>query len=299
VSDIPPGPWRWVRVNPGLLAQPEPPSALSPEIDELVRDGGVEEQGWGLVAADGSPVLICESGWGSPELAGGIPGPVADLLARTPELAELPAGGGAVMTRDQLRSWLLGCVVAGRVVADPDGTRALAQANLARLHQAHPRAAVWPDQWQRLLDGPLADLLTTLTSPSPAARDLRQNTPFAGVLTDEERERVLQTARGLRPPVAGELVDRFRRLPPVDADRLRADVDAAVDQRLPEAGRTATRGEVWAVRAELRRLAETQGLRDLRVDQLGVILVTMPADDSGYGALKRFASAASAAVGCG
>jgi hypothetical protein len=80
VSDIPPGPWRWVRVNPGLLAQPEPPSALSPEIDELVRDGGVEEQGWGLVAADGSPVLICESGWGSPELAGGIPGPVADLL---------------------------------------------------------------------------------------------------------------------------------------------------------------------------------------------------------------------------
>jgi hypothetical protein len=117
------------------------------------------------------------------------------------------------------------------------------------------------------------------------------------VLTDEERDRVLQTARALRPTAADELVDRFRRLPPVDADRLRADVDAAVDQRLSGAGRTATRGEVWAVRAELRRLAETQGLRDLRVDHLGVVLVTMPADDSGYGSLKRFAAAAAAAVG--
>jgi len=165
----------------------------------------------------------------------------------------------------------------------------------ARLRQAHPRAAVWLDQWQRLLDGPLADLLTTLTSPSPAARDLRQNTPFAGVLTDEERERVLQTARALRP--ADELVDRFRRLPPVDADRLRADVDAVVDQRLPGVEHTATRGEVRAVRAELRRLAEIQGLRDLRGDQLGVVIVTMPADDSGYGSLKRFAAAAAAAVG--
>lgn len=31
---------------------------------------------------------------------------------------------------------------------------------------------------------------------------------------------------------AGELVRRYRRLPPVDADRLRADVDAVVDQSL-------------------------------------------------------------------
>ncbi len=298
MTNVPRRPWRWVRINPGLLAQRDPPSELSPEIDEMVRDSSVGERGWGLVADDGSPVLICESGWGSPEVAGGIPGPVADLLARAPELAgPPPEETEARLTQDQLRSWLLGYAVAGRVVANPDATRALARTNLARLRETAPRAAVWLDEWERLLAGPLPELLLALTSPSERSRELRQNTPFAGVLTDEERERVLQTARAIRPPDADELVDQFRRLPAVDPSGLRADVDAAVDQRLPGAGRSATQDEMLAMREELRRLAEAHDLRDPRVDQLGAVIVTPPADDPGYGSLKRFAAAAAAAVG--
>jgi hypothetical protein len=86
-------------------------------------------------------------------------------------------------------------------------------------------------------------------------------------------------------------------LPAVDARGRRADVDAAVDQRLPGAGRTATRREVLEVREELRLLAEAHGLRDPRVDQLGAVIVTPPDDDPGYGSLKRFAAAAAEAVG--
>ncbi|MBM7805040.1 hypothetical protein JOD57_000877 [Geodermatophilus bullaregiensis] len=41
-----------------------------------------------MVAADGTPLLWSESGFASPEVAGGLPGPIADLLARAPELAE-------------------------------------------------------------------------------------------------------------------------------------------------------------------------------------------------------------------
>ncbi len=37
---------------------------------------------------------------------------------------------------------------------------------------------------------------------------------------------------GRRPMTATALVERFRRLPPVDAAALRADVDAAVEQAL-------------------------------------------------------------------
>jgi len=50
-------------------------------------------------------------------------------------------------------------------------------------------------QWQELLDGPLDQLLMALTSPSQRSRDLRQNSPFAGVLTDAERLAALRTAR--------------------------------------------------------------------------------------------------------
>ena len=104
------------------------------------------------------------------------------------------------------------------------------------------------------------------------------------MLTSEERERVLKAARAARSTAADELIDRFRRLPAVDLGVLRADVDAAVDQRLPGAGRTATRSEVLAA-------------RDPRGDQLGAVIVTPPADDPGYGTLKRFAAAAAESVG--
>jgi excisionase family DNA binding protein len=101
------------------------------------------------------------------------------------------------LNRDQVRSLLLGCAVAGRVALDPEGTLALARRNLDRARQTAPRgsAKVWLQEWARLLDGPLPDLLIALTSPSPRSRELRQNTPFAGVLTEVERQRVLDAAR--------------------------------------------------------------------------------------------------------
>jgi hypothetical protein len=104
------------------------------------------------------------------------------------------------LTREQVRSLLRAHLVAGHVVADPDGTRALARENLRRTRAVDPRAAVWLDQldqWAALLDGPLLDLLTALTSPSPRSRELRQNMPFAGVLSEEERQRVERTLHAL------------------------------------------------------------------------------------------------------
>ena len=57
---------------------------------------------------------------------------------------------------------------------------------------------MWLQEWARLLDGPLVELLTALTSPTPRSRELRQNSPFAGVLTDAERLAVLATASQAR-----------------------------------------------------------------------------------------------------
>jgi hypothetical protein len=58
------------------------------------------------------------------------------------------------------------------------------------MRAASPRgsARVWLDEWDKLLEGPISRTLETLTSRTQRARELRQNSPFAGVLTDQERE---------------------------------------------------------------------------------------------------------------
>lgn len=97
------------------------------------------------------------------------------------------------LTRDQRRSLWLAFAVAGRIVEDPDAALRLAAENLTRMRsRARGQAVLWLDEWDRLLRGPMASLLVALISPSPKGRDLRQNMPFAGLVNDEERQRVLR-----------------------------------------------------------------------------------------------------------
>jgi len=96
------------------------------------------------------------------------------------------------MTRDQRRSLWLAFAVAGRIVSDPRAVRSLALINLKTMRaSARGQAVSWLDEWERLLDGSVENLLATLTSRSPRGRDLRQNSPFAGVLSESERTQVL------------------------------------------------------------------------------------------------------------
>ena len=94
--------------------------------------------------------------------------------------------------------WLHGAV-AGHLAADPGGTLEHARANLELLRAAHPMgmSARWLDAWQSVIaSGPEA-VLQTLTSQTPLAIELRQNSPFAGVLPDEVRAGVLGAFRDL------------------------------------------------------------------------------------------------------
>ena len=53
----------------------------------------------------------------------------------------------------------------------------------------------WLDAWQSVLGGGPEAVLQTLTSQAPLAIELRQNSPFAGVLSDDERRAVLGAFR--------------------------------------------------------------------------------------------------------
>lgn len=97
------------------------------------------------------------------------------------------------LNRDQRRSLWLTYAIAGRLVAAPEAVLETAKSNLEGMRKAaRGRAQSWLDEWERLLDGTVPDLLGAMTSRSPYARDLRQNSPFAGVLSEAERVEVLE-----------------------------------------------------------------------------------------------------------
>jgi hypothetical protein len=51
-------------------------------------------------------------------------------------------------------------------------------------NRVHPR---WLDEWDRLLKMPQSRIAKTLSADTPHARQLRQTSPFAGVLSEQER----------------------------------------------------------------------------------------------------------------
>lgn len=97
------------------------------------------------------------------------------------------------LSRDQSRSLWLGYAIAGKLTANPSAVLAKAKENLVHLKRVHSGGASkrWLTEWEKFLDGPTADVLEVLTSRAPRARELRQNSPFAGVLSEAERRRVL------------------------------------------------------------------------------------------------------------
>ena len=95
------------------------------------------------------------------------------------------------LRREELRSLWLHRAVAGKVVRDPPGAIAHARRNIERFRQIQPRARVWLDEWASILDGGPEAVLEMLTSPSRQAVDLRQNTPFVGLLSEDEQREVL------------------------------------------------------------------------------------------------------------
>ena len=97
------------------------------------------------------------------------------------------------LTRDQLKALWLHRAVAGRLVTEPEAVLDKAAENLRRLRQVHPdgMAATWLSRWQAVLDAGVETVLETLTSRAADAVELRQNSPFAGVLPEAERRAVL------------------------------------------------------------------------------------------------------------
>lgn len=98
-------------------------------------------------------------------------------------------------TRRQLA---MGQAIADKLRADPERVIAMGRRNLANL-RARPgaeRAARWLDEWDlRLAEGP-ASVIEILEDAGEHGHDMRQMTPFAQALSNEERWAVLRRVYG-------------------------------------------------------------------------------------------------------
>jgi hypothetical protein len=93
------------------------------------------------------------------------------------------------------RSLAMHAVIAAKVERDPRLLE-IARRNLDRWRaqgrKAPPR---WLDEWRALLERPWPEVAAAMTDLGEEGARLRQSSPFAGVLTPEERQRIRDAFR--------------------------------------------------------------------------------------------------------
>jgi excisionase family DNA binding protein len=101
------------------------------------------------------------------------------------------------LTREQEQSRWLHAAIAGRMVTEPDTVLGRARANLDRFAAVHAgtMAAYWLGLWRAALDEGPDRVLGVLVSDTQEAAEMRQNSPFTGILPAGERRAVLESFR--------------------------------------------------------------------------------------------------------
>lgn len=101
------------------------------------------------------------------------------------------------LTREQEQSRWLHAAIASHMVTSPDAVLGRARANLDRFSAVHAgtMAAYWLGLWQAALDEGPDKVLSVLVSDSQEAAEMRQNSPFTGILPADERRAVLTSFR--------------------------------------------------------------------------------------------------------
>jgi hypothetical protein len=97
------------------------------------------------------------------------------------------------LTRDQARSLALHQAIVEAMMADPEPVLDAGRGNLVRMRRSNPAARELLDEWDRILRQPLQQIAARTLDPGERGRDLRQVTPFAGVLDPRRRADVYRS----------------------------------------------------------------------------------------------------------
>ncbi len=85
--------------------------------------------------------------------------------------------------------------LAAELLQRPEAALAVVPRNLDRIRpHARGEAVHWLDRWEELAAGPVDELIDAMLADTTEGRELRQNSPFAGALTDAARVAAIQRA---------------------------------------------------------------------------------------------------------
>ncbi|WIB65529.1 helix-turn-helix transcriptional regulator [Curtobacterium sp. MCBD17_040] len=115
------------------------------------------------------------------------------LLAAGP----VSAGPAAPFERREDRvSFELHRAVAKKLIDDPDSVLSVVPDNLKKMRdRVHgPLAHEWLNEWERLTTSSVGALVDAMLATNEHAAELRQNSPFAGALSQDERIEAIRRA---------------------------------------------------------------------------------------------------------
>ena len=95
----------------------------------------------------------------------------------------------------EARSLVMHTVIAEKIQAN-SALITHAQQNLGRWRRHREGSApAWMDEWRAILKRPPAEVAAIICEPSERGARLRQSSPFAGALSDQERKRIYDAFR--------------------------------------------------------------------------------------------------------
>ncbi|MCQ3812614.1 MAG: helix-turn-helix transcriptional regulator [Acidimicrobiia bacterium] len=150
---------------------------------------GMTQQSLADAAETSQPTVAAyESGAKSPTWR------TVERIASSVGLACYPAVG-TPFTRDQERSLFLHIAISQVLRSRGAEVIDIARCNILRMRSVNPHASALLDEWDRILEGTDNQIVARMLDPSEHGRDLRQVTPFAGVLSPAQRAAVYRSFR--------------------------------------------------------------------------------------------------------
>lgn len=111
--------------------------------------------------------------------------------------ASLPSEPTGLTRREERTSWYLHRAVASKLrTGAREQILTIARENLAAMRAGvrGPQAHAWVDEWEKALNGPTSDLIALMLRTDTGGIDLRQVSPFAGALSQDERLAAIRRA---------------------------------------------------------------------------------------------------------
>lgn len=155
----------------------------------LREQAGVTQQALAARAGTSQPTIaLYESGVKSPTMA--TLRKLASSLGLDLAIAFTPK-----LTREDHRSLAYHQAISKMLRVDSVSTMKRAKRTLSRMSELHLGAKALFERWGLWLHLPTEELISKMLDPGITARDMRQVTPFAGLLPPKQRARILTRFR--------------------------------------------------------------------------------------------------------